>query len=79
MRHFLYLRGSPLTPTPQAQGVFETASAAVLVAPTGVALQQTASTRCAAIGAIVLPPITVTADEDLLAATRAQEESGSLV
>jgi hypothetical protein len=39
MRHYLHLRGSPLTPTAHAQGVFETANAAVLVAPTSVALQ----------------------------------------
>jgi hypothetical protein len=76
MRHFLHLRGSPRTPTACAQGVLEAARTAVLVAPTSVALQRAASARCATIGAIALTPIAVTADEDLLAATRAQEESG---
>ncbi len=79
MRHYLHLCGPPCTPTTRAQGVLEAPGKPSLVAPTGVTLQRATSARCAAIGTIALTPITVTADQDLLATTRAQEESGSLV
>lgn len=44
-----------------------------------VALQRQAGGRCARAGAIALTPIAITANQDLHATTRAQEESGRLV
>ena len=79
MRHYLHLRGSPRTPTASTQGVFEAAGAAVLVAPTGVTPQRLAGGGCASAGAIALTPIALAANQDLHAATRAQEESCRLV
>jgi len=79
MRHYLHLRGSPRTPAARAQGVFEAPGAASLVAPTCVALQGTACAGCAGTGAIALTPIAMAANQDLLATTRAQEESGRLI
>jgi len=79
MRHYLHLRGSPRTPTTRAQGVLEAPGTAVLVAPTGVTLQRATSARCAAIGAIAMTAIAMAANEDLPAATRAQEKSDRLI
>ena len=79
MRHYLHLCSSPRTPTTRAQGVLEAPGTAMLVASTGVALQRTANAQCAPIVAIALTVIAMAANEDLPAATRAQEESSRLI
>jgi hypothetical protein len=76
MRHRLPLLGPALSPTPGAPGVLGTPPVAVLVALAGVALQRAAGHVRASVGAVAIATVAVAADQNLDAATRAQEESG---
>jgi len=59
--------------------MLDTPVAAVLIALAGVALPGAAGRGCALTGAVALTSVAVAADQDLNAATCAQEESGSLI
>ena len=79
MRHRLLLLGPALSPTPGAPGVLGAPPVAVLVAVAGVALQRAAGHVRASVGAVAIATVAVAADQNLDAATRAQEESGRFV
>lgn len=79
MRHYLRQRGLALAPEPGPQRMLEAPCAPLLVAPARLALQRLAGRARAPTGAVTLTPITVAANQNLHAATRAQEESGRLV
>jgi hypothetical protein len=74
MRHRLRVGGPSLTPAAGSRGMLEPPDTAVLVTSTGFSLQCSARRRCASAGTVALPSITVAADQDLHAATRAKEE-----
>ena len=76
MRHFLCQSSAPLTPTAHACGMFKAAGATLLIAPTRLTLQCLAGSGGALVDAVNLTTITVTANQNLHATTRAQEESG---
>jgi hypothetical protein len=76
MRHYLCHSAAPLTPTTGARGMFNASSATLLIAPAGRALQSLSGSACALVRAVNLTAITVTANQNLNATTRAQEDSG---
>jgi hypothetical protein len=75
MRHFLCHSSAPLTPTAHARGMFEASSAAALITPSGLHLQNLTGGGGTPRSAVALPSVTVAANQHLHATACAQEES----